>query len=407
MNLAERRLIAYTTIAHALIHSIEVTFAALLVRIQMDLGTSDALMGVIASVFGWTFGTAAIPAGFLSDRLGSRRVLYYTFVSAAAGAVLVGLSPNRWFLVGALAFLGMCIGLYHPAGISLIAQEIRQRGLALGYHGVSGNIGIALTPLVAGAIATAFDNWRAAYFLMAALAAAVTLMLRAWRLPLHEQQEVVQVEGEAMPATLAGGRERPRAFLFPLALVYLAFVLTGLIYRGAITFLPKHIHDEVSTSLGDALTTVALLTGAVGQYVGGLLSQRLRLEGLAALSVLLVVPSLFLTGFLSGGPLVVFAATFIFFNFAAQPVFSSLIAEYTPVGLLGRSFGVSFFATFGLGAAGGAIAGIFVDRWDTGAAFLAMAAFAAVTFILTLALLALSLRRPLPAVAEEEARPSL
>ena len=407
MNLAERRLIAYTTLAHALVHTIEVTYAALLVRIQLDFGTGDVMLGVIASIFGWSFGATAIPAGFLTDRLGSRRVLYYTFVGATLGAVLVGLSPNEWFMAGALAFLGLCVGLYHPAGISLIAQGVRQRGLALGYHGVSGNIGIALAPVIAGAVAWAFD-WRAAYFLMAALAAVVAFMIGATTLPVEGQEEVVQAEDAPTAEAVAGGGRRPNALLLPLVLVYLAFVLNGFVYRGAITFLPKHIHDEVSTDLGDSLTTVALLAGAAGQYLGGFLSQRLPLERLAPMLVLLVVPSLLLTGLVSGGALVVFAAAFIFFTFAGQPVFVGLIADYTPRGLIGRSYGVSFFAGFGLGAAGGVIAGVFVDRWDTGAAFLAMTAFAAVTLALSVILLVLSLRRrPLPAGVREEPPASL
>jgi MFS family permease len=186
-------------------------------------------------------------------------------------------------------------------------------------------------------------------------------------------------------------------------LVNLAYVLNGLVYRGAITFLPKHIHDEVSTDLADSLTTVALLTGAAGQYVGGLLSQRMTLERLAPFLVLPVVPALLLTGLVSGGGLIPFAAAFIFFTFAGQPVFNALISEYTPRRLVGRSYGVAFFAAFGIGGSGGAIAGAFADRWDTGAAFLAMGAFAAVTLTLCFILLARSLRQqPMPASARED-----
>ncbi len=408
MNAAERRLIAYTTAAHGLVHVIDVAYAALLVRIQLDFGTSDALMGIIASVYGWAFGATALPAGFLSDRLGSRRVLFYTFAGAAVAAVLVGLSPNEMFMAGALAFLGLCVGLYHPAGISLIARGVRQRGLGFGYHGVAGNLGLALAPaMIGGGVAATFD-WRAAYFLLAALATVMALLLAAARLPVQSDGEVMKI-GE-VPLTQA---EAPQPFnlnlvLLPLILVNLAYVLNGLIYRGAITFLPKHIHEEVSVGLSDSLTTVALLTGAVGQYAGGLFSQRMALERLVPLLILPVVPALLLTGLLSGGGLVFFAGAFIFFNFAGQPIFNALIAQYAPRGLMGRSYGVAFFASFGLGGAGGAIAGVFADRWDTGAAFLAMAAFAAVTLGLSLALLALSRRRHLlPAVVGEGPSPLL
>ena len=407
MTAAERRLIAYTTIAHALVHSIEVTYAVLLLRIQLDFGTSDVLMGVIASIFGWAFGATAIPAGFLTDRLGSRRVLYYTFVGATGAAVLVGLSPNQWFLAGALALLGLTIGLYHPAGISLIAQGVRQRGLGLGYHGVSGNLGLALTPLIAGGLASAFD-WRAAYFLMAGLAGVVALMLGATRLPVQGESEVVSphdpLVSEGATARLA--TPKTNSTLVPLLLVYLAFVFNGFVYRGVITFLPSHIHDEVSANLGDALTTVALLTGAAGQYVGGALSQRVQLERLAPLIVMLAVPSLFLTGIIEGGPLVVFAAALIFFNFAGQPVFTGLIADYTPARLLGRSYGISFFASFGLASVGSTYAGFFADRWNTtSAVFTALTPFAAATLLIAATLWLISLRRPLLAPSEAESQP--
>src|SRR3990172_6012705 len=135
MNAAERRLITYTAAAHALVHVTELTYPALLSRIEDDFGVRAVILGTIASVFAWAFGGSAIPAGFLTDRLGSRRGLLYAFVGAAVSLVLVGLSPNEWFLVASLALLGFCVGLYHPAGLSLMAQGVRQRGMALGLHG--------------------------------------------------------------------------------------------------------------------------------------------------------------------------------------------------------------------------------------------------------------------------------
>ncbi len=90
-----------------------------------------------------------------------------------------------------------------------------------------------------------------------------------------------------------------------------------------------------------------------------------------------------LTGVVSGALLVVIASVFLFFYFANQPVFTGLIADYAPPGAVGRSYGVSFLAGFGLGGTGGVIAGVLVDRWDTQAAFLGLAAFMAVTLILS------------------------
>ncbi len=410
MNAAERRLITYTAFAHALTHTVELTYPALLSRIEDDFGVRAVILGAIASIFAWAFGGSAIPAGFLTDRLGSRRVLFYAFAGATVSLVLVGLSPNEWFLAGTLALLGFCIGLYHPAGLSLMAQGVRQRGLALGFHGVAGNVGQALAPAVAVGLAIAVD-WRLAFFVLAGVAAVMAVVLSITTLPLRGEAEVL-VAGNESPK-LGGGASaqtgghppasggkpgepetRPAVgLLVPLLLVYAAFVLSGIVYRGAITFLPQHMEELVNEDLGGAFVTVALLMGAVGQLLGGTLSQRVRLERLAPVMAALAVPALVLTGVVSGAWLVVIASVFVFFYFANQPVFTGLIADYAPAGAVGRSYGVSFFAGFGLGGTGGVIAGVFVDRWDTAAAFLGLSAFLAVTLLLTVVIWVMSEQR--------------
>jgi len=392
MNAAERRLITYTAFAHALVHVIELTYPALLTRIAEDFGLRAVILGTIASVFAWAFGGSAIPAGFLTDRLGSRRVLLYAFVGAAVSLILVGISPNEWFLAATLALLGFCIGLYHPAGLSLMAQGVRQRGLALGFHGVAGNLGQALAPALAVGLAVAVD-WRLAFFVLAGAATVMAVLLSVTTLPLKGEAEVLTTDSE-MPERPGEPGPRPvRRFVIPLLLVYAAFVLSGIVYRGVITFLPQHLEELVDKDLGGAFATVALLMGAVGQLVGGALSQRVRLERLVPVLAVLAVPALVLTGVVSGALLVVIASVFIFFYFANQPVFTGLIADYAPKGAVGRSYGVSFFAGFGLGGTGGVIAGVFVDRWDTQAAFLGLSAFMAVTLLLSIVIWLMSERR--------------
>ena len=382
-------------------HIVELTYPVLLTSIADDFGVRAVILGTISSVFGWAFGISAVPAGFLTDRLGSRRVLIYTFVGTAVTAVLVGLSPNEWYLAATLTLLGLCVGLYHPAGISLIAQGIRQRGLALGYHGMAANIGQALVPVIAVGLAVALD-WRAAFFFLAGLAALLALMLSATTLPVSGQAEVMPTESAVLPERDKSRRRFGHLFS-PLLLIYAAFILSGVVYRGAITFLPKHLEDLVSGDIGSVFVTVALLMGAIGQFMGRTLSHRIRLERLAPVLGLLALPALIFTGLVTGAALVVLTSLFIFFYFANQPVLIGLIADYSPTVAMGRSYGITFFALFGLGGAGGVIAGYFVDRWDTGAAFLALSGFLALTVLLTSTLWLLSERRARPPAPEPAA----
>lgn len=394
MDSAERRIILYTNLGHALVHGVEATYGALLIRIQLDLGGSDAFMGAVASVFGWAFGATALPSGFLSDRLGPHRVLALTFALATIASVLVALSGTPWMLATSMGLLGLAVGLYHPAGTTLIAHGVQRRGLGMGYHGVAGNLGMAIAPAVAGGLAVLAD-WRAAYLMLAALAALLTV----WATRVASGVTASPSRQEDVSSV------RPRfsrGLLVGLVMVYLVSVLTGLVYRGSLTFLPSHIHDRVSENLSESLTTLALLTGAAGQYVGGLLTQRMGLERLAVLVTGLAVPPLALMGIVTGMPLVALAAVFIFFNFAGQPVFNTLIAEYTPWRFVGRSFGLSYLAGFGIGGTGGVIAGVLVERWDTGVAFLGMAAIWLLALLAALVLPFLTVREPLPMARDRQ-----
>jgi predicted MFS family arabinose efflux permease len=87
-------------------------------------------------------------------------------------------------------------------------------------------------------------------------------------------------------------------------------------------------------------------------------------------------PLLLLVGSFGGVPLLLAAAVFVLFNFAQQPVFNGMIADYAPLGAAGRAFGVSFFLTFGLGSFSATIAGLVADHWGIGPMFYMLAAVA-------------------------------
>lgn len=391
MRARQTGLVAYVSVVHGLIHTIEITFAVLLSRIGDEFGASLFVLGILANVSAFGFGFSALPSGVLVDRLGTQRVLMITFSLAAAAALLVATAPNVALLGLFLGVLGLSIGLYHPAGLSFIAQVTSQRGLALGWHGLVGNLGIAAAPALAIGVAEA-TNWRWAYVLLAVLALLAVVSLRLIRL--ESSGQAPQPEPDALPATSENSSPKPGRLrpLLPLLLVYSVFILNGFVYRGSLTFLPLHIEQRLHVSwfgldeawLAGSLTTLALLAGAFGQLFGGVLSERMRLERLAFPLTLALLPALLLMGTTSGLPLVAFSALFVFANFSSQPVYTGLIADYTPRRALGRSYGISFFAAFGIGSSAATVAGFFADRWGTDSVFLMLAGFAVVTSTLAL-----------------------
>ncbi|MDP6604691.1 MAG: MFS transporter [Dehalococcoidia bacterium] len=382
----ERRVILSASLAHATTHSLELTFAALLLRIGLEFGADLAILGLVANVGTLTFGVTALPSGYLSDRFGPRAVMSGCMAAAAVFAGLVAASPTLPVLAVSLALLGAAIGLYHPAGTAMVSTVRQRRGLAFAAHGIAGNVGVSLAPALGTGIAL-FFGWRAAYLVLVLLALVVAALV--WRIaPTREESAAARASAtEAAPGNGGGlprssPPEQRRWLARPLLLIFFNAVGMGFIYRGSLTFLGTHLEQNLGFSIfgwspeavAAAMATLALLTAIPGQLFGGGLSDRWPVER-AALPIVLLNPlMLALMAPASGVILILCSAGFVLTNFAQQPILNGLIADYAPEGAAGRAFGISFFMTFGLGSFAGSVAGLVADRSGTEPMFYMLAA---------------------------------
>ncbi|MCA9852059.1 MAG: MFS transporter [Dehalococcoidia bacterium] len=387
----ERRIVASGAMAHAMTHALELTFAALLVRVGLEYGADLALLGVVANVGTVTFGTTALPSGFLTDRFGPRAIITWCMAGAALFAFAVAAAPNLFVFAVFLSLLGAALGLYHPAGTSMVATVVERRGMAFAAHGIAGNIGVGAVPAIAIGISIATD-WRMAYIVLGIAALGVALVVRTLA---PSKEEVIDASQRASRSRVmaATGLARPRStppevrtwFTRPLLVIYVCSIGTGFIYRGSLTFLEKHLEEHLGIELfgwspeavAGAMTSIALLTAVLGQAAGGWLSDRFPLEWVVAPVLGLAAPSLLLMSTVGGIALLIFTATFVIANFGQQPIINGLIADYAPEGAGGRAFGLSFFLVFGVGSMAGTICGVVANAQGTSAAFGLLAAVSA------------------------------
>ncbi|MEZ4492348.1 MAG: MFS transporter [Dehalococcoidia bacterium] len=387
----ERRIVASGAMAHAMTHALELTFAALLVRVGLEYGADLALLGVVANVGTVTFGTTALPSGFLTDRFGPRAIITWCMAGAAVFAFAVAAAPNLFVFAVFLSLLGAALGLYHPAGTSMVATVVERRGMAFAAHGIAGNIGVGAVPAIAIGISIATD-WRMAYVVLGIAALGVALVVRTLA---PSKEEVIDASQRASRSRVmaATGLARPRStppevrtwFTRPLLVIYVCSIGTGFIYRGSLTFLEKHLEEHLGIELfgwspeavAGAMTSIALLTAVLGQAAGGWLSDRFPLEWVVAPVLGLAAPSLLLMSTVGGIALLIFTATFVIANFGQQPIINGLIADYAPEGAGGRAFGLSFFLVFGVGSMAGTICGVVANAQGTSAAFGLLAAVSA------------------------------
>lgn len=191
------------------------------------------------------YGVMALPAGFISDKLGYKFSLMIYFIGTPITLCIVG-SANSTFILGiGLALMGIFASIYHPAGLAMISH-VRQRGKALGLQGIAGNIGLAFAPLIAGALASGL-SWRYAYYILSLpgfLTGALFLPVVRWA-ESHGQLGEVSVNENAK-----SNQPRQRMSIAPLVALYMVMTVMGFCYQGVTTMLPIYVDSEALFDIG-------------------------------------------------------------------------------------------------------------------------------------------------------------
>jgi MFS family permease len=398
-------------VIHGLVHASVLLLPSLLSDLPRAFQVSLLDVLAVANLMYLVFGIAAIPAGYLADRVGSRRMLIIAACGCGGSLVLVALAQSFVLLGAGLVLLGASAGVYHPSGFSLLSRGVasRERGRAIGIHGVGGNFGEAIAPAWAALFAARY-GWRAAFLSAAVLAlacAALALSLPdAKPAPLHHAHPHPHTHphphsAATFRATLAAFGETLRSFWDsrPLRWLLLSMIASGFVYRGVLTFLPMHLASQGAATNVTAsyLTSIVLLAGLVAQWFGGALADRLPRERLLLALVVLFVPVLFLLALSSGVGLVAMALCFGFLWYLAQPVANALTAAHADSRHHGLLYGVQFAATFGVGSFATSLGGLLVAKGGTRLCFLAFGAVAIVQVVGAVALVH-SVQRPAAAV---------
>jgi MFS family permease len=153
----DARVITLVGLAHGTSHFYHVILAALIPWLKPEFGLSYSELGLLMTIFFVVSGVGQAMAGFVVDRLGARTVLFSGIALLGLSAVMLS-SAHSYFqlMLGALlAGCGNCV--FHPADYTLLNQRVSKARLAHGFsvHGISGNIGWALSPLFLTFVAAA------------------------------------------------------------------------------------------------------------------------------------------------------------------------------------------------------------------------------------------------------------
>ena len=392
----DRAIVGLVSVAHALVHTYELSVPILVGIWLVEFSTSAAELGLVVTAGMALFGIGALPGGVLADRYGSRRLIALCLAGMGGSFVVLSVAHSVVAVAAALVLWGAAASVYHPAGLSLISTGVKERGRGFALHGMAGNVGIAAGPLATLLLLVVMD-WRTAVGVLAvpAFGAAVFPLVIT-------MDEDASVDDDTEGADGPEEADAPDSFAAFLAssktlltgsflLVFAVVICSGLFYRGVLTFLPELLADletfQPVTFAGETQNPsdyiyVGLLgVGVAGQYLGGRLTDLMRPErGIAyafgALGVLSLV-YLPIAG-LGPVPLLVVSAALGFTLFVVQPMYQATVAEYTPAAARGLSYGYTYLGVFGVGALGAGMAGAVLTYGSPAALFVLLAAIAGV-----------------------------
>lgn len=370
MNNNEKLILTITGFSHLLVHAVMLVLPAILLVLQKQFDVGLATLGVIATASQFMFGLGALPAGILEKKLGGRTLLLIYQVGVVASIIVIILSQTLWTLTAGLMSLGLFSSIYHPAGLTIISRRVKAISKGMAFHGIMGSIGLALGPII-GATLTALSGWKLPYLvlgiIMLILALSTMIFIPSRK---HEPEVADHIQPEAT---------NRRALL----LYYGMIVMVGLAFAGFTTFMPAHFAVEtrnVFASLSDTIrgglfTTIVLLSGIIGQMLGGFLGDKYSKPKILLFVILANIPLLALMGYTTGIPLVIFGILLGVTHFIWQPIGNALIAQITHSKHRGISYGISFFLSFGVGAFAASIGGLIAENYGINLVFPMMALF--------------------------------
>ena len=350
-----------------------------------DLGLSRTDIGLMGTVFAWTYAVMQLPAGWLIDRLGAKRIFTGAMALWSAATVMTGAVTAFPALLASRVVLGIgeapCFPVF--AKLTSVWFPRAERSLAAGLWDSSSKFGPAIAPVVLVGLLAAF-GWRPLFFIAGGLGLLYAVAFAVFYRDPERESRLGQAERAMIAA--GGGLVEQRASV-PLA-TWAALFRTGTVWSMIggyfctiwiwnifLVFLPLFLIDRFHLSLSQLGLYAAIpwLGGAVGEIASGYLGKQMVDWGIASpidtKRRTILVAALFTAVLVAFLPMAQSIGTAIALMTAALFLISAitgsawaLSADVAPPGMTASVGAIQNFGGYFGGALSPALCGFIVDR---------------------------------------------
>jgi len=368
----DARVIGMVGFAHMMSHFFQLALPPLFPLLRAEFDTSYAVLGTLVGVYYASSGVSQFLSGFAVDRVGARPILLGGLALAAGGVILASFVPGVGWLFPIVVLMGIGNGVFHPADFAILNASVAPRRLGHAYstHGIGGNLGYALAPVVSFALGSAF-GWRAALASMGAVGLVALALLGT-------QRAILQSHRAADPHSQIVKSSASLFLQMPILLCFFYFVFVTIAGLGLQTFIPTVLGSVYGVSLALATSTLTayLLGGAAGIFTGGFLAARTSRHDRVAASGMLIAASVLFVVAMGAVPPALLLPVFVLIGFAmgaTGPSRDLIVRAATPKGAAGRVYGF-VYSGLDLGGIIGPVAfGVMLDHGHPQAMLLAVA----------------------------------
>jgi MFS family permease len=341
---ASRGVTLLLNVGHGLDHLLMLIFPTVVLAMSTELGRSYA--DLLPLSFGGfiAFGACSIPAGWLADRWSRTGMMTVFFFGIGAASILTGLASGPSQIAFGLTLIGVFAAIYHPVGIAMLVANRDNVGRVLGVNGVFGNVGVAFSALLAGALAQE-AGWRSAFIVPGAIAIGVGV---AFAIVVRGAQGTAAAR-KSVPAAKLSRADLARVF----GVLTVATACGGVIFNSTTVAMPK-IFDErlralTQTNFGiGALVAIVYSVAAFAQVLMGTLMSRFEMKHLMIGVGLVQIPLLFAAANLDGWALLIVALLMMMAIFGQIPLNDGIVGKYVADEYRARVLSVRYVVSLGV-----------------------------------------------------------